>query len=246
MYSLVMLAAMTAGPDVPRNFMCPVTPSNYGCGFWSKHCFYDCCAPGPVRGGDLLDQGVRGLPGPSPAGSAAGAAPRPGRSTTRPRAPAGRAGQAAPAAARAGVGSAGTAGASATSRRTTRRSSAARRACPARPTPTTRTAGRAATCTSRSTPGSSATRTGSATRARRDRELRLLRRGADDAQADHGRPAPVPASDIRRLAPPGGPVPMPPLPGSTPRGFAGHPAGLLPPPPPPTSETCRPSCSPRK
>ena len=45
MYSLVMLAAMTAGPDVPQNTLCPVTPSNYGCGFWLKHCFYDCCAP---------------------------------------------------------------------------------------------------------------------------------------------------------------------------------------------------------
>jgi uncharacterized protein (TIGR03000 family) len=45
MYSLVMLAAMMAGPDVPKNFLCPVTPSNYGCGFWSKHDFFECCAP---------------------------------------------------------------------------------------------------------------------------------------------------------------------------------------------------------
>ena len=45
MYSLVMLAAMTAGPDVPKHVMCPVTPSKYGCGFWSKHNFFECCAP---------------------------------------------------------------------------------------------------------------------------------------------------------------------------------------------------------
>ena len=45
MYSLVLMVAMTAGPDVPQNHMCPVTPSNYGCGFWLKNNFYDCCAP---------------------------------------------------------------------------------------------------------------------------------------------------------------------------------------------------------
>lgn len=45
MYSLVMLVAMTAGPDVPQDLLCPVNESKYGCGFWSKHCFYDCCAP---------------------------------------------------------------------------------------------------------------------------------------------------------------------------------------------------------
>lgn len=45
MYSLVMLAAMTAGPEVPKNLLCPVTPSKYGSGFWSRYSFLDCCAP---------------------------------------------------------------------------------------------------------------------------------------------------------------------------------------------------------
>lgn len=45
MYSIVLMAAMTAGPDVPQDMLCPVTPSKYGCGFWSSHSFYDCCAP---------------------------------------------------------------------------------------------------------------------------------------------------------------------------------------------------------
>ena len=63
MYSLVMLAAMTAGPDVPRNFMCPVTPSNYGCGFWSRHCFYDCCAPARYGAVTCWTQGLAAYPG---------------------------------------------------------------------------------------------------------------------------------------------------------------------------------------
>lgn len=45
MYSLVMMAAMTASPDVPQALLCPVNQSRYGGGFWLKHCFYDCCAP---------------------------------------------------------------------------------------------------------------------------------------------------------------------------------------------------------
>lgn len=44
MYSIVLMAAMTAGPDVPQNWMCPVTQPK-DCSFWSTHCFYDCCAP---------------------------------------------------------------------------------------------------------------------------------------------------------------------------------------------------------
>src|SRR4051794_41889881 len=63
MYSLVMLAAMTAGPDMPRNFMCPVTPSNYGCGFWSKHCFYDCCAPARYGAVTCWTKGFGAYPG---------------------------------------------------------------------------------------------------------------------------------------------------------------------------------------
>ena len=63
MYSLVMLAAMTAGPDVPKNFLCPVTPSNYGCGFWSNHCFYDCCAPARYGWVTCWTKGFAAYPG---------------------------------------------------------------------------------------------------------------------------------------------------------------------------------------
>ena len=45
MYSVVLLAAMAASPDGPQALLCPVNQSNYGHGFWLKHCFYDCCAP---------------------------------------------------------------------------------------------------------------------------------------------------------------------------------------------------------
>ncbi|HJZ91740.1 MAG TPA: TIGR03000 domain-containing protein [Gemmataceae bacterium] len=45
MYSLVMLAAMTAGPDLPGHYQSPVTPSNYGNGFWTGGDFFECCAP---------------------------------------------------------------------------------------------------------------------------------------------------------------------------------------------------------
>jgi uncharacterized protein (TIGR03000 family) len=63
MYSLVMLAAMTAGPDVPKNYLCPVTPSNYGCGFWSKHCFYECCAPARYGSVTCWTKGFSAYPG---------------------------------------------------------------------------------------------------------------------------------------------------------------------------------------
>jgi len=63
MYSLVVLAAMTAGPEVPSHLMCPVTPSNYGCGFWSKHCFYDCCAPARYGWVDCWSKGFGAYPG---------------------------------------------------------------------------------------------------------------------------------------------------------------------------------------
>jgi uncharacterized protein (TIGR03000 family) len=45
MYSLVMLAALSAGTDVPKHGMCPITPSTYGLGLFSRHPFLDCCAP---------------------------------------------------------------------------------------------------------------------------------------------------------------------------------------------------------
>ena len=63
MYSLVMLAAMTAGPDVPQAWLCPVTPSNYGSTFWSKHCFYDCCAPARYGWVDCYSKGFGVYPG---------------------------------------------------------------------------------------------------------------------------------------------------------------------------------------
>jgi uncharacterized protein (TIGR03000 family) len=65
MYSLVMLAAMTAGPDVPQAWLCPVTPSNYGSTFWSKHCFYDCCAPARYGWVDCHNKGFGYYPGAS-------------------------------------------------------------------------------------------------------------------------------------------------------------------------------------
>ncbi|HEX3152727.1 MAG TPA: TIGR03000 domain-containing protein [Gemmataceae bacterium] len=63
MYSLVMLAAMTAGPDVPQAMLCPVTPSNYGCGFWLKHSFYDCCAPARYGWVNCYNKGFSAYPG---------------------------------------------------------------------------------------------------------------------------------------------------------------------------------------
>jgi uncharacterized protein (TIGR03000 family) len=49
MYSIVLMAAMTATPDMPQDLLCPVSPSRYTGGILShsfnKHCFYDCCAP---------------------------------------------------------------------------------------------------------------------------------------------------------------------------------------------------------
>jgi uncharacterized protein (TIGR03000 family) len=65
MYSLVMLAAMTASPDVPQNWMCPVTPSNYGSTFWSKHSFYDCCAPARYGWVNCWNKGFGYYPGDS-------------------------------------------------------------------------------------------------------------------------------------------------------------------------------------
>jgi uncharacterized protein (TIGR03000 family) len=66
MYSLVMMAALTAGPDVPQHWMCPVTPSNYGCGFWSKFSFYDCCAPARYGWVDCWNKGFSYYPGACP------------------------------------------------------------------------------------------------------------------------------------------------------------------------------------
>ena len=63
MYSLVMMAAMTAAPDVPQDFMCPVTPSKYGCTFWSNHCFYDCCAPARYGWVNCWNKGFGFYPG---------------------------------------------------------------------------------------------------------------------------------------------------------------------------------------
>src|SRR5262245_7382157 len=63
MYSLVMMAALTAGPDVPQHWMCPVTPSNYGCGFWSNHCFYECCAPARYGWVNCWNKGFSYYPG---------------------------------------------------------------------------------------------------------------------------------------------------------------------------------------
>ena len=45
MYSVVLMAALSAAPDAPQALLCPVNQSRYGHGFWLKHCFYDCCAP---------------------------------------------------------------------------------------------------------------------------------------------------------------------------------------------------------
>lgn len=65
MYSIVLMAAMTAGPDVPQNHMCPVTPSNYGCGFWLSNCFYDCCAPARYGWVNCWNKGFGFYPGNS-------------------------------------------------------------------------------------------------------------------------------------------------------------------------------------
>jgi uncharacterized protein (TIGR03000 family) len=63
MYSLVMLTAMTAGPDVPKYFLCPVAPSNYGSTFWSTHSFYDCCAPARYGWVTCYSKGFSDYPG---------------------------------------------------------------------------------------------------------------------------------------------------------------------------------------
>jgi uncharacterized protein (TIGR03000 family) len=63
MYSLVMMAALTAGPEVPQHWMCPVTPSNYGCSFWSAHCFYECCAPARYGWVNCWNKGFSYYPG---------------------------------------------------------------------------------------------------------------------------------------------------------------------------------------
>ena len=63
MYSIVMLAAMTAGPDVPQDLMCHVTPSKYGHKFWSKNNFYDCCAPAHYGWVNCWNKGFSYYPG---------------------------------------------------------------------------------------------------------------------------------------------------------------------------------------
>ena len=136
MYSLVMLAAMTAGPDVPQDLLCPVTPSKYGNTFWSNHSFGDCCASA-VRLGELLEQGLQLLPGQC-AASAAGRAVallHTGTSTNRILVRVGRAAAAMAAASAAATTGAAAAGRSATTRPTIRRSWAARPACRRHPTP---------------------------------------------------------------------------------------------------------------
>ncbi len=63
MYSLVMMAAMTAAPDVPQDFLCPVTPSRYGSSLWLKHCFYDCCLPARYGWVNCWNKGFGYYPG---------------------------------------------------------------------------------------------------------------------------------------------------------------------------------------
>ena len=65
MYSLVMMAAMTATPDVPQEFLCPVSPSKYGGGYFSKHCFYDCCLPARYGWVNCWNKGFGYYPGGS-------------------------------------------------------------------------------------------------------------------------------------------------------------------------------------
>ncbi|WP_029629799.1 TIGR03000 domain-containing protein [Zavarzinella formosa] len=63
MYSLVMMAAMTAAPDVPQDFLCHVNPSRYGGGYFSKHCFYDCCLPARYGWVNCWNKGFGYYPG---------------------------------------------------------------------------------------------------------------------------------------------------------------------------------------
>jgi uncharacterized protein (TIGR03000 family) len=63
MYSLVMLAALAAGPDGPGHGMCPVTPSNYGTGFWSNYDFLECCAPARYGWVNCWNKGYSSYPG---------------------------------------------------------------------------------------------------------------------------------------------------------------------------------------
>lgn len=63
MYSLVMMAAMTATPDVPQDFLCHVNPSRYGGGYFSKHCFYDCCLPARYGWVNCWNKGFGYYPG---------------------------------------------------------------------------------------------------------------------------------------------------------------------------------------
>ena len=63
MYSIVLLAAMTASPDVPQSFLCPVTPSNYGSSLWTKHCFYECCLPARYGWVNCWNKGFGYYPG---------------------------------------------------------------------------------------------------------------------------------------------------------------------------------------
>ena len=65
MYSLVMMADMTATPDVPQDFLCHVNPSRYGGGYFSKHCFYDCCLPARYGWVNCWNKGFGYYPGAS-------------------------------------------------------------------------------------------------------------------------------------------------------------------------------------
>lgn len=63
MYSLVMMAAMTASPELPQEFLCPVSPSNYGSSLWLKKCFYDCCLPARYGWVNCWNKGFGYYPG---------------------------------------------------------------------------------------------------------------------------------------------------------------------------------------
>ncbi|MEZ6141839.1 MAG: TIGR03000 domain-containing protein [Zavarzinella sp.] len=62
MYSLVMLAAMASVPETPNAFLCGVSDSKYGGGFWLKHCFHDCCAPLRYGWANCFDPGASFYP----------------------------------------------------------------------------------------------------------------------------------------------------------------------------------------
>lgn len=63
MYSLVMMAAMTAAPETPQEFLCHVNESRYGKGLWLKHCFYDCCLPARYGWVNCWNKGFGYYPG---------------------------------------------------------------------------------------------------------------------------------------------------------------------------------------